>query len=201
MDLSVYLIASMAYGIEKIEEALKAGVSIVQLREKNISSKQYFEAAKRMKELTRTYNVPLIINDRVDIALAVGADGVHLGQSDLPIDAVRTLVGDNFIIGATAKTLEDALLAEQRGANYIGSGAWFSTSTKLDATPLDLEVYRQIRSQLTIPTVAIGGVTRENCQVPFSYGADGVAMAKGLLEECYIEEAIAEIKYKRENRG
>ena len=192
-DLSIYLIGSMAYGIKKIEEALAAGVTLFQLREKNISSRQYLDYAKQIKACTSYYGVPLIINDRVDIALLSGAEGVHLGQSDVPIADVRALVGNDFIIGATAKTLETALEAEKQGAHYIGCGAWFETSTKLDATVLEHESYRKIKQQLTIPGVAIGGITVENCRIPLSYGVEGIAMASGILGSQNITETVKQL--------
>ena len=194
MDLSVYLIASMAYGLEKIEEALASGVTMLQLREKNITSQLYLEHALKLRALTKYYHVPLIINDRVDIALICKADGVHLGQSDLPIDRVRQLVGRDFIIGATAKTVATALKAEKDGASYIGSGAWFTTTTKGDATPLDRNEFKNIKALVKIPSVAIGGIDATNCHIPMQYGADGVAISYGILGQEVIESAVKTIK-------
>lgn len=194
MDVSVYLIASMSYGIEKIEEALAAGVTMVQLREKNITTRKYFEVASKIKVLTKKYQVPLIINDRLDLAMAVGADGVHLGQNDLPVEQARRIAGKSFIIGATAKTLETALEAENLGANYVGSGAFFATQTKQDATAIDYAVYKVIKSQIHIPSVAIGGINESNYNIPINLGADGIAMGEGLLNATHIGNYIRNIK-------
>lgn len=194
MDLSIYLIASLDDGLEKIEEALQAGVNIIQLREKGISSKMYFERALTLRALTKKYHIPLIINDRVDIALACGAEGVHLGQEDVPVHIVRQLVGKTFIIGATAKTVDSAVKAELWGAQYIGSGAWFPTCTKEDATPIDREEYKKLKELVHIPSVAIGGLNVGNCHIPMAYGADGIAMASGILSSSNITETVRNIK-------
>lgn len=194
MDLSIYLIASMNDGLKKIEEALASGVTILQLREKDISSRLYLEYALKLRELTSYYHIPFMINDRVDIAMLCKADGVHLGQSDLPVDRVREMAGRDFIIGATAKTVETALQAEERGADYIGSGAWFATTTKRDATLIDREEFKKIKELVKIPVVAIGGINETNCHMPIQYKANGVAVSYGILGEAEPGEAVKKMK-------
>ena len=144
----LYLIADFSYGREKLEEALKAGVDYIQLREKNISSAEYLKRARDLREMTEKYNTKLIINDRIDIALLSGADGVHLGQSDVSVKDARKLLGRDKIIGATAKTVAQAVQAQQESADYLGSGAWFPTATKQDAVPLAEETYREILKEI-----------------------------------------------------
>ena len=133
---------------ESVEEGIKGGCSVVQLREKDCSSREFYELAKRVKKITQRHNVPLIINDRVDIALLAGADGVHLGQSDLPCDEVRKLAGENFIIGVSAATVEEAKKAENDGADYLGVGAMFPTATKTNTRPVTKDTLKEIRKAI-----------------------------------------------------
>ena len=142
---------------ESVELAIKGGVSVVQLREKECSSREFYEMAKAVKTITDAYEVPLLINDRIDIALAVGADGVHLGQSDLPLDAARNLLGADKIVGATANTVELAQKAWREGADYLGVGDVFGTTTKADTRHITLEELKEIKESVPIPIVAIGG--------------------------------------------
>ena len=179
---SLYLIADFSYGLEKLTKALACGVDILQLREKDISSAEYLKRAKLMRELTKKYNTLFIINDRLDIAMLSGADGVHLGQSDVPADEARALLGKDKIIGVTAKTVEQAVKAKQDGADYLGSGAWYTTTTKADATLISEETYREILRKSGLPNVAIGGITAENCDKPLQCGANGLAVAAGVLK-------------------
>lgn len=178
----LYLIADFSYGEEKIIEALREGVDVVQLREKNISTAEYYANAKRMRELTREYDTVFIVNDRLDIALAVGADGVHLGASDMPIDVARQILGEDMIIGATAKTIPQGIAAKELGADYIGSGAFAETTTKLDAIPITEATYKEILRVSGLPNVAVGGITVDNCTRPLSYGAFGLAVSAGILK-------------------
>ncbi len=187
----LYLIADFSYGREKLEEALKAGVDYIQLREKNISSAEYLKRARDLREMTEKYNTKLIINDRIDIALLSGADGVHLGQSDVSVKDARKLLGRDKIIGATAKTVAQAVQAQQESADYLGSGAWFPTATKQDAVPLAEETYREILKAITIPDVAVGGITGDNCKKALDCGADGLAISAGILK---AEDVTAEVK-------
>lgn len=178
----LYLIADFSYGEAKIEAVLKAGADYIQLREKDISSAEYLLRAKRLREMMDKYRTRLIINDRLDIALLSGADGVHLGQEDVPVKDARKLLGAQGIIGATAKTPEQAKQAMEDGADYLGSGAWFFTETKKDAVPISEETYRRILQSAPIPNVAVGGINAENCRKPLSLGASGLAISAGILK-------------------
>ena len=151
---------------ESVELAIKGGVSVVQLREKECSSREFYEMAKAVKTITDAYEVPLLINDRIDIALAVGADGVHLGQSDLPLDAARNLLGADKIVGATANTVELAQKAWREGADYLGVGDVFGTTTKADTRHITLEELKEIKESVPIPIVAIGGIILLFCVKP-----------------------------------
>ena len=190
MERWLYLIADFSYGEEKIETALDAGVEYIQLREKNISSAEYLLRAKKLRVLASQYHPKLIINDRADIAALSGADGVHLGQEDIPVKDARMLLGAGKLIGATAKTPEQAKKAAEAGADYLGSGAWFPTQTKADAIPISEGVYQKILSAAPIPNVAVGGLTGENCRKPLSLGAHGVAISAGILK---VQDPAAEI--------
>lgn len=191
----LYLIADFSYGKEKIETALKAGVDYVQLREKNISSAEYLKRARILREMTEKYHTKFIVNDRLDIAMLSEADGIHLGQSDVPVADARKILGRDKIIGATAKTVEQAVKAEQEGADYLGSGAWFFTSTKKDAVPIAEETYRDILNAVTIPNVAVGGINAENGRKPLECGASGLAISAGILA---AEDVAAEVRKLRD---
>lgn len=191
----LYLIADFSYGEEKIETALKVGVDYVQLREKNISSAEYLKRARILREMTEKYHTKFIVNDRLDIAMLSEADGVHLGQSDVPVEDARKILGRDKIIGATAKTVEQAVKAEQEGADYLGSGAWFFTSTKKDAVPIAEETYRDILNAVTIPNVAVGGINAENGRKPLECGASGLAISAGILA---AEDVVAEVRKLRD---
>lgn len=143
---------------QAVEQAILGGVTLVQLREKAIASKEFYERALRIKAICHHYNVPLLINDRVDIALAVEADGVHIGQSDLPCGVVRQILGKDKIIGVSARTAQQAIQAQADGADYLGVGAMFATSTKQDAKTVSVETLNDIRQSVSIPIVAIGGI-------------------------------------------
>lgn len=186
----LYLITDFSYGKEKIEEALRAGVDVIQLREKNISSAEYLRRARLLVEMAEDFKTKVMINDRVDIALLCGADGVHLGQEDVPVADARRLMGAEKIIGATAKTPEQAKAAEAQGADYLGSGAWFPTETKKDAVPITEERYRRILEAATIPNVAVGGITAENCGAPLACGCDGLAVSGGIMRSGDITGTI-----------
>ena len=196
MTKCLYLIVDFSYGEDKIRTALSAGVDYVQLREKNITSAEYLARAKQMRTMTRQYHTKLIIDDRLDIALLSEADGVHVGQTDLPVQDIRCHVGKNFIIGATAKTVSQAIKAEQEGANYIGTGAFFTTRTKADALPIDEITYKDILAATTIPNLAIGGITAENCSHPLSLGASGIAVSAGIMAQTDIEATIRKFRQK-----
>lgn len=178
---------------EAVELAIKGGATIVQLREKNSSGREFFEIASSVKEVTDAYEVPLIINDRVDIALAVDADGVHLGQKDIPAAVAREILGPNKIIGVSAYNAELALQARKDGADYIGVGDVFGTSTKADTHHVTLEELVKIRETVKIPMVAIGGVNHGNVERLKGTGIDGVAVISAVLGAKNITEAAEEM--------
>ena len=173
-----------------IEEAIESGVKIVQLREKNISTKDFYEKALKVKEICKNYEVLFIINDRLDIAQAVEADGVHLGQSDMPIEKAREILKDKFLIGATARNIEEAKKAELLGANYIGSGAIFGTSTKDNAKKLEMEDLKKIVNSVKIPVFAIGGININNVWMLKNIGLQGVCSVSGILSEKDCKKAV-----------
>lgn len=164
-----------------VEESLKGGVTLVQLREKNITSREFYEKALKLREITKKYNVPLIINDRVDIAMAVNADGFHVGQKDIPVSEVKRISGGKLIVGATANTVELAKEAEKQGADYIGSGAMFSTPTKDDAKPMTKDMLKNIVNSVNIPVCAIGGINIDNVIELKNTGIAGVAVSSGIM--------------------
>ena len=168
--------------VEVVTQAVAGGVTCVQLREKACSTREFLDEALALKTLLQPLGVPLIINDRVDIALAVTADGVHLGQSDLPIIHARRLLGPSCLIGISAESVEDAIEAEQQGADYIGISPVFSTPTKTDTAPaLGLEGIRRIREQVRIPLVGIGGINLTNARQVLAAGADGIAVVSAIM--------------------
>ena len=179
-----------------VEQAIQGGVNIVQLREKYISDNEIIKIADKVKKICNQYNIPFIINDSVDIALEVGADGVHLGQKDENIQSARIRMGSSKIIGVSAKTPEQALAAEQSGADYLGVGAAFPTSTKLDASGIDFDVYRQIKNSVNIPVIAIGGITIDNILQLSGFGLDGVAVVSAIFSADNIT-AAAEMLSKK----
>lgn len=167
--------------IQSVEDAIKGGTTIVQLREKNCSSLDFYELALKVKEVTLKYGVPLVINDRLDIALAIKAEGLHIGQEDLPLTVAREIVGKDMIIGVSATTLEEALLAQEQGADYVGIGSVYPTSTKLDAKSVSLEQLHVIREVISIPIVGIGGINEENVTELMKTKIDGVAIVSAIL--------------------
>lgn len=179
---------------QQVEKALQGGVTFLQLREKNLDKELFMKEAREIKELCRKYKVPFIINDNVEIAKAIDADGVHVGQSDMEAGDVRKRLGADKIIGVSAKTVEQALLAEKHGADYLGVGAVFSTSTKTDATGVSHETLRDICQAIKIPVVAIGGITKDNVNELSGYGADGIAVISAILAQENITEAAKDLK-------
>lgn len=176
-----------------VEDAILGGTTLVQLREKNVSSKEFYKTAKKIKTITDKYNVPLIINDRVDIALAVNAEGVHIGQKDLPADIVRKIIGEDKILGVSANTIEDALKAEKDGADYLGVGAMFPTNSKKDAESTSIETLKEIKNAVNIPIVAIGGVNENNVQKLKGTNIDGIAVISGILGKEDVKKASQEL--------
>lgn len=166
---------------QQVEAALKNGVTCVQLREKELDEKDFLEEAKEMAALCRSYHVPFIVNDNVDVAIACGADGVHVGQDDMAASDVRARVGENMIIGVSAHTVGEALEAVKNGADYLGLGAVFSTSTKTDAGAMPHETLKAICDAVDVPTVAIGGISRDNLMQLAGSGVDGVAVVSAIF--------------------
>lgn len=174
---------------ESVELAIKGGVSVVQLREKDCTSREFYQLARTVKTITDAYEIPLLINDRVDIALAVGADGVHLGQKDIPVRAARNLLGADKIVGATANTIELAEEAWQSGADYLGVGDIFGTTTKSNTKHITLEELKAIRAAVQIPVVAIGGVNEENISLLRETGVEGAAVISAVVGQKDITAA------------
>ena len=191
----IYLVTDEKACLEKdfyacIEEAIKGGVKIVQLREKNISTKDFYEKALKVKEICKNYGALFIINDRLDIAQAIGADGVHLGQFDMPIEKAREILKDKFLIGATARNVEEAKRAELSGADYIGSGAIFGTNTKDNAKKLEMEELKKIVASVKIPVFAIGGININNVSSLKNIGLQGICAVSGILSEKDCKKAV-----------
>ncbi len=178
---------------EQVEDALKGGVTCVQLREKELDDEAFLKEAIELKELCHQYNVPFFINDNVDVAIRCGADGIHVGQEDMAAGAVRSLVGDDMMIGVSAHTVEEALEAVKNGADCLGVGAMFSTSTKLDADVLSMQTLADICNAVDIPVVAIGGLTKENIGELAGTGVDGVALVSAIFAAEDIEQECREL--------
>ncbi|WP_247953188.1 thiamine phosphate synthase [Streptococcus mitis] len=191
--LRLYLVTnryqdSLQSFLEKIETACRSGVTIVQLREKNLTTNQYYQLAKQVKEITDAYQVPLIIDDRLDVCLAVDAAGLHIGDDELPVSVARQVLGPDKILGVTAKTVKRALEAEEGGANYLGTGAIFPTTTKENAPITLISTLKTICQRVAIPVVAIGGLTSENIDQLIGTDIAGVAVVRDLMQAEDIEE-------------
>ncbi len=198
-DLTLYLVTDSELNTARslpdaVEQAIIGGVTLVQLREKTASSRDFYEQAREVKAVTDRYGIPLIINDRVDIALAVDAAGVHLGQEDIPASAARKILGPEKIIGVTAKTLPQALSAEKDGADYLGCGAMYVSSTKPGALPMSRETLREILAAVHIPVVAIGGINERNVQEIIPLGVNGAAVVSAIIGQKDIAAAAAELR-------
>ncbi len=199
-DYALYLVTdrSLSRGrttVDVVREAVAGGATCVQLREKQASTRDFLEEARALSALLRAQRVPFLINDRVDIALAVGADGVHLGQQDMPIADARRLGPPSWIIGVSAESVEDAIRAEKEGADYIGVSPVFSTPTKTDtARPLGLEGLRAMRADVRIPLVAIGGIHLHNAREVIRAGADGLAVVSAIVSDDSPREAAAALR-------
>ena len=180
--------------LEQIEDALKGGVTLVQLREKDLEEAAFFREAIQAKELCHRYHVPLIINDNVEVALKSGADGVHVGIEDAPVAEIRKQAGKDFIIGATAKTIQQAQLAEASGADYLGVGAVFPSPTKKSAIRITNEQLNEICASVSIPAVAIGGITRDNIAQLKGSRIDGVAVVSAIFAAEDVKTAAEQLK-------
>ena len=190
--LRLYLVTnryqdSLESFLEKVETACRSGVTIVQLREKNLTTNQYYQLAKQVKEITDAYQVPLIIDDRLDVCLAVDAAGLHIGDDELPVSVARQVLGPEKILGVTAKTVKRALEAETSGADYLGTGAIFPTITKENAPITLISTLKTICQTVAIPVVAIGGLTSENIDQLAETGIAGVAVVRDLMQAEDIE--------------
>ena len=190
--LRLYLVTnryqdSLENFLEKVETACRSGVTIIQLREKNLTTNQYYQLAKQVKEITDAYQVPLIIDDRLDICLAVDAVGLHIGDDELPVSVARQVLGPKKILGVTAKTVKRALEAETSGADYLGTGAIFPTTTKENAPITLISTLKTICQRVAIPVVAIGGLTSENIDQLIDTGIAGVAVVRDLMQAEDIE--------------
>jgi len=187
MDFSVYLVTDrdLADGrstLDIVTAAVRGGVSCVQLREKDADTREFISEAVAVRQFIARRRIPLIINDRLDVALAIDADGVHLGQKDMPLSLARRLLPEHMIIGISAESLEDAIEAANDGADYIGVSPIFATPTKTDTSPpLGLETLRSIRTRVSVPLVAIGGVNAGNAEAVIRHGADGVAVISAIV--------------------
>ena len=190
--LKLYLVTnryqdSLENFLEKVETACRSGVTIIQLREKNLTTNQYYQLAKQVKEITDAYQVPLIIDDRLDVCLAVDAAGLHIGEDELPVSVARKVLGPKKILGVTAKTVKRALEAETSGADYLGTGAIFPTTTKENAPITLISTLKTICQTVAIPVVAIGGLTSENIDQLAETGIAGVAVVRDLMQAEDIE--------------
>ena len=199
IDYSVYLVTDHRDKTDEeflnvVEEAIKGGTAIVQLREKTASTKDFYQLALKVKEITSKYDVPLLINDRIDIALAVDCEGVHIGQDDMPAGIARKIIGNDKILGVSASTVDEAIKAEEDGADYIGSGAVFPTSTKDDADSVPKELLKEIVESINIPTVAIGGITLENANTLKDTGIAGFSVVSAIMSADNPKEASKELK-------
>ncbi|MEG0902810.1 MAG: thiamine phosphate synthase [Lachnospiraceae bacterium] len=200
MDYSLYLctdrtLMSTDTLEEAVEQAIKGGCTLIQLREKDCSSGEFYQTAQSIKNITDLYHIPLIINDRVDLALAVGAAGVHVGQSDLPASIVRKIIGDDACIGVSVATVQEAVKAQEDGANYIGVGAMYATGTKLNTRNVSLELLKEIQKAVTIPIVVIGGIQKENAAIFKELGIAGLAVVSAIIAKPDIEAAARELKH------
>ena len=200
IDYSLYLVTdrTLSLGrstVEVVAAAVSGGVTCVQLREKHCSTREFLEEARRVRELLVGTGVPLIINDRLDVALAVAADGVHLGQNDMHISDARRLVGERLVIGISAESVADAIRAEAEGADYIGVSPVFTTPTKMDtAPPLGLEGLREIRRAVSLPLVAIGSIRHDNAAEVLRAGADGLAVVSAIVSAPCPRTAAAALR-------
>ena len=197
LDLSLYLVTDNSDDVEKflktIEEGIKGGVSVVQIREKTADTLDFYNLALKVKDITTKYNVPLIINDRVDVALAIDADGVHVGQSDMPCDITRKLIGNDKILGVSAATIEEAQKAEMDGADYIGTGAVFPTATKDDAPKITKKDLKEVVDSIDIPVVAIGGITLDNAHELKDTGIAGLSVVSAIMSAENPKKASEEL--------
>ena len=198
-DYSLYLVtdrllmSTKTLG-EAVEQAIAGGCTLVQLREKEISSLDFYVLASEMKKITDRYGIPLIINDRIDIAMAVDAAGVHIGQKDIPADIARKVIGKDMLLGVSAASVAEAVNAAITGADYLGVGAMFPTGTKPDAGFVSMEELGRIRKAVDIPIVVIGGISKENAMLFQPMGIDGLAVVSAVIAQPDIKKSAADLK-------
>jgi len=198
-DYSLYLVtdrmlmSTRTLG-EAVEQAIAGGCTLVQLREKEISSLDFYVLASEMKKITDRYGIPLIINDRIDIAMAVGATGVHIGQKDIPADIARKLISKDMLLGVSVSSVGEAIDAVRAGADYLGVGAMFPTGTKPDAGFVSMQELGKIRRTVDIPIVVIGGISKENAMLFQPVGIDGLAVISAVIAQPDIKNAAADLK-------
>ncbi len=200
VDYSLYLVTDRGLArrrrtLKIIEAAVRGGVTCVQLREKQCSTREFIQQALAIKNFLQTRRIPLIINDRVDVALAVEAEGVHLGQTDMPLEMARKIVGNSMLIGISAECLADALTAEKGGADYLGVSPIYATATKTDTAPaLGLAGLQEIRKAVGLPLVGIGGLNTDNAAAVIRHGADGVAVVSAIVAADDPQSAAAQLR-------
>ena len=198
-DYTLYLVTdrslmSTATLIEAVEQAILGGCTMIQLREKNISSLDFYRQSVEVKKITEQYHVPFIINDRIDIAIAVNADGVHIGQTDIPAAIARDLIGTDMLLGVSAASVKEAVQAANDGADYLGVGAMFPTGTKTDANYVSIEELKKIRHAVNLPIIAIGGINKGNIKQFHDTGINGLAVVSAIIAQPDIQKAAAEMK-------
>ncbi len=187
LDTTMYFITDSTNYTEdeflyRVEEACKGGVTLIQLREKESTTREYLSLAEKVHEITRKYDIPLIIDDRVDVALAVNAEGVHVGQSDMPVNIARKLMGGDKIVGATAKTVPQAIEAYEQGADYLGVGAIYPTTTKVKTVLTSVDTLKEIVKAVPIRVNAIGGLNKDNIHVLKDSGIDGICVVSAIMK-------------------
>lgn len=179
---------------DDIEQAIQGGVTIVQLREKDLNEQDFIEVAKKIKTLCSKYQIPFIINDNLNVALAIDSDGIHIGQDDLPVSLVREKIGPDKILGVSVHNLDEALKAKEQGADYLGVGAMFSTATKNDATDVSNQELLNITTNIDLPIVAIGGINQSNCLQLKGTKIDGIAIVSAIMAADDIKAATQQLK-------
>lgn len=198
IDYSLYLctdrgLMSSATIEEAVEQAILGGTGVIQLREKDMDAGDFVRMAESVKQITEKYQVPLIINDRIDVALAVGADGVHVGQRDIPAKMVREMIGPDMLLGVSATTVEEAVQAVADGADYLGVGAMFATNTKDDAKIVTIEELKRIREAVSVPIVVIGGINMQTLEQFKGYGIDGLAVVSAVMAAQDVKQAAKDL--------
>ncbi len=197
-QMTVYAVTDRAWTgekslMEQVKEALEGGITFLQLREKKLSKEAFLQEAKEMKQLAEKYKVPFVINDNIEIAQKSGADGVHVGQDDMPVEEVRKILGEDKIIGVSAHNVEEALKAQKGGADYLGVGAVCQTATKSDASVVSMEEMKKICESVSIPVVAIGGIHKDNLSMLENTEVDGIAVVSAIFAAKDIKEAAREL--------